>query len=294
VLLELRRVGKTWSIARTGERVVALDAITLGRRRGRVSDPARSVRLWEVDAPQIWPGWSASTGGIRFPERTGTQKLTSMVFQEYALFPWRTVAENVVFGPEVRGIRRADRDATAPAPHRSREAARVRDALPARAVGRHATAGGARARARRTTRGALFDEPLAALDAQTRRVLQDELARIWAETGKTFIYVTHSLEEAVLLGSRIVLMTGAPGPHQGGDRREPPRGPGVSRARRGRAAGAARRPPARRGEAGDGGGGVSLSLLRKAVRFFILAVWQVLVQTGNINELFLCRRRSPC
>src|SRR3989442_8541846 len=57
----------------------------------------------------------------------------------------------------------------------------------------------------------LFDEPLAALDAQTRRVLQDELARIWAETRKTFIYVTHSLEEAVLLGSRIVLMTARPG-----------------------------------------------------------------------------------
>ena len=57
----------------------------------------------------------------------------------------------------------------------------------------------------------LFDEPLAALDAQTRRVLQDELLRIWAETGKTFIYVTHSLTEAVLLGSRIVLMSASPG-----------------------------------------------------------------------------------
>jgi NitT/TauT family transport system ATP-binding protein len=57
----------------------------------------------------------------------------------------------------------------------------------------------------------LFDEPLAALDAQTRRVLQDELVRIWSETGKTFVYVTHSLEEAVLLGTRIVLMTARPG-----------------------------------------------------------------------------------
>src|SRR5439155_22519912 len=57
----------------------------------------------------------------------------------------------------------------------------------------------------------LFDEPLAALDAQTRRVLQDELLRIWGETGKTFVYVTHSLQEAVLLGSRIVPMTAHPG-----------------------------------------------------------------------------------
>jgi NitT/TauT family transport system ATP-binding protein len=57
----------------------------------------------------------------------------------------------------------------------------------------------------------LFDEPLAALDSQTRRVMQDELLRIWAETGKTFVYVTHSLQEAVLLGTRIVLMTAGPG-----------------------------------------------------------------------------------
>ena len=68
----------------------------------------------------------------------------------------------------------------------------------------------ARARAN-DTQIVLFDEPLAALDAQTRRVLQDELLRIWSETGKTFVYVTHSLQEAVLLGSRIVLMTAHPG-----------------------------------------------------------------------------------
>src|SRR2546425_6683268 len=54
-------------------------------------------------------------------------------------------------------------------------------------------------------------EPWPALDAKTRRVLQDELLRIWKETGKTFVYVTHSLQEAVLLGSRIVLMTAGPG-----------------------------------------------------------------------------------
>jgi ABC-type nitrate/sulfonate/bicarbonate transport system ATPase subunit len=57
----------------------------------------------------------------------------------------------------------------------------------------------------------LFDEPLAALDAQTRRVLQNELVRIWQATGKTFIYVTHSLNEAILLGDRVVVMTARPG-----------------------------------------------------------------------------------
>ena len=57
----------------------------------------------------------------------------------------------------------------------------------------------------------LFDEPLASLDAQTRKVLQVELVRIWQETKRTFIYVTHGLEEAVLLGDRVVLFTARPG-----------------------------------------------------------------------------------
>jgi NitT/TauT family transport system ATP-binding protein len=57
----------------------------------------------------------------------------------------------------------------------------------------------------------LFDEPLASLDAQTRKVLQIELVRIWQETKRTFIYVTHALEEAVLLGDRVVLFTARPG-----------------------------------------------------------------------------------
>ena len=152
-----------------------------------------------------------SRGAIRFPEGNGGQKLTSMVFQEYALFPWRTVAKNVVFGPEVRGVPRAQREATAQ---------RLIDLVNLRGFENrypHELSGGMRQRVALARALAndpailLFDEPLAALDAQTRRVLQDELARIWAQTRKTFVYVTHSLEEAVLLGSRIVLMTARPG-----------------------------------------------------------------------------------
>ena len=212
MLLELRALGKTWSIARTGERVVALDAITLDVVAGEFLILLGPSGCGKSTLLQILAGLEApSTGGIRFPERAGTQKLTSMVFQEYALFPWRTVAENVVFGPEVRGIRRADRDATAQ---------RLIDLVKLRGFETrypHELSGGMRQRVALARALAndpavlLFDEPLAALDAQTRRVLQDELARIWAETGKTFIYVTHSLEEAVLLGSRIVLMTARPG-----------------------------------------------------------------------------------
>jgi NitT/TauT family transport system ATP-binding protein len=212
VLLELRELGKTWAIARTGERVIALDAITLDVVAGEFLILLGPSGCGKSTLLQILAGLEEpSSGGIRFPERAGTQKLTSMVFQEYALFPWRTVAENVVFGPEVRGIRRAEREATA---------RRLIDLVKLRGFETrypHELSGGMRQRVALARALAndpavlLFDEPLAALDAQTRRVLQDELARIWAETGKTFIYVTHSLEEAVLLGSRIVLMTARPG-----------------------------------------------------------------------------------
>jgi NitT/TauT family transport system ATP-binding protein len=212
VLLELRELGKTWSIARTGERVVALDAITLDVVAGEFLILLGPSGCGKSTLLQILAGLEEpSTGDIRFPERAGTQKLTSMVFQEYALFPWRTVTENVVFGPEVRGIRKADRAAAAQ---------RLIDLVKLRGFENrypHELSGGMRQRVALARALAndpavlLFDEPLAALDAQTRRVLQDELARIWAETGKTFIYVTHSLEEAVLLGTRIVLMTARPG-----------------------------------------------------------------------------------
>ena len=212
MLLELRQLGKTWSIARTGERVVALDAITLDVAAGEFLILLGPSGCGKSTLLQILAGLEEpSTGDIRFPERAGTQKLTSMVFQEYALFPWRTVAENVVFGPEVRGIPRADRAAAAQ---------RLIDLVKLRGFENrypHELSGGMRQRVALARALAndpavlLFDEPLAALDAQTRRVLQDELARIWAETGKTFIYVTHSLEEAVLLGTRIVLMTARPG-----------------------------------------------------------------------------------
>jgi NitT/TauT family transport system ATP-binding protein len=134
-----------------------------------------------------------------------------MVFQDYALFPWRTVLGNVVFGPEVRHVARAEREVAA------RRLIELVNLTGAEHRYPHELSGGMRQRVALARALAndpqilLFDEPLAALDAQTRRVLQDELLRIWRETGKTFVYVTHSLQEAVLLGSRIVLMTASPG-----------------------------------------------------------------------------------
>ena len=216
MLLALRDVAKVWVIARTGERVSALESITLDIAPGEFLILLGPSGCGKSTLLQIIAGLEAPTSGeIRFPEPDrgagGGGKLTSMVFQDYALFPWRTVMGNIVFGPEVRRVSRAEREETA---------RRLIDLVNLKGAEHrypHELSGGMRQRVAlaralaNDPRIVLFDEPLAALDAQTRRVLQDELLRIWGETGKTFVYVTHSLQEAVLLGSRIVLMTAHPG-----------------------------------------------------------------------------------
>ncbi len=134
-----------------------------------------------------------------------------MVFQEYALFPWMTVEQNVAFGLEIKGM---DRDAIQ---------ARVSELLDKLGLADFKSrfpkdlSGGMRQRvaiARVLALNSpimLMDEPFGALDALTRRNLQDELLRIWAELNKTIIFVTHSIEEAIYLADRIVVMTYRPG-----------------------------------------------------------------------------------
>jgi NitT/TauT family transport system ATP-binding protein len=212
LLLALRDIGKDWLIRRTGERVSALQSISLDVQPGEFLIFLGPSGCGKSTLLQMIAGLEApSAGEIRFPAADGHGKLTSMVFQDYALFPWRTVLGNIVFGPEVRRVPRGEREAKA---RRLIELVNLKGAehrYP------HELSGGMRQRVALARALAndpqilLFDEPLAALDAQTRRVLQDELLRIWQETGKTFVYVTHSLQEAVLLGSRIVLMTAGPG-----------------------------------------------------------------------------------
>jgi len=152
-----------------------------------------------------------TSGEVAIHAERPDRPLTAMVFQEHALLPWRTVSDNVVFGLENRGVPRSER------------AARGREMLALVGLSRFATAyphqlsGGMKQRvgiARALANDPevlLMDEPLAALDAQTRTIMQEELLRIWAELGKTVVYVTHSIEEALLLGDRIALLSARPG-----------------------------------------------------------------------------------
>jgi NitT/TauT family transport system ATP-binding protein len=154
-----------------------------------------------------------TSGSIQANGRTvtGPGPERGMVFQEYALFPWMTVEQNIGFGLEIKGM---------PAPQIR---ARVTDLLTMLSLSDFRQrfpkdlSGGMRQRVAIARVLALdspimlMDEPFGALDALTRRNLQDELLRIWSELKKTIIFVTHSIEEAIYLADRIVVMTYRPG-----------------------------------------------------------------------------------
>jgi NitT/TauT family transport system ATP-binding protein len=134
-----------------------------------------------------------------------------MVFQEYALFPWMTVAQNIAFGLEVQKIDKAEIKLTVDQLLDLLHLGDFRDRFP------KDLSGGMRQRVAIARILALdspimlMDEPFGALDALTRRNLQDELLRIWSTTGKTILFVTHSIEESIYLADRIVVMTYRPG-----------------------------------------------------------------------------------
>jgi NitT/TauT family transport system ATP-binding protein len=155
---------------------------------------------------------SPTTGRISFewqdraePPRVG------LVFQEAGVFPWKNVLENLAFGLEMRGVSRAERNARAVDVaarlglsgflyHYPRElSVGMRQRVD---IGRAFVADAPLL---------LMDEPFGALDAQTRRVLQEELLTIWHASGKLVLFITHDIDEAVLLADRVIVMSGRPG-----------------------------------------------------------------------------------
>jgi len=134
-----------------------------------------------------------------------------MVFQEYSLFPWRTVMDNIVFGLELRGVPEAERLAQGRQYLKMVGLERFESRYP------HELSGGMKQRvaiARALVnhpRALLMDEPFGALDAQTRNTMQSELLRIWQEEKQTVVFVTHSVDEAIYLADRIVIMSARPG-----------------------------------------------------------------------------------
>jgi len=142
---------------------------------------------------------------------TGPGPERAVVFQNFALMPWATVLQNVTFPLEIKGVPRHDREATA------RRCIELVGLKGFEHVYPHALSGGMQQRAglaRALTvepKILLMDEPFGAVDAQTRHLLQEELINIWEKGHQTVVFVTHSMEEAVLLSDRVVIMEPSPG-----------------------------------------------------------------------------------
>ena len=211
-ILEAAHVTKRFDFQ--GRPIVALDDASLTIRKGEFvcligpsgcgkSTLLRMIAGFENVSDGRLDMWGKPVGGPG-PDR-------GMVFQDYGLFPWLTVARNVGFGPAARG-----RPASEVADTTRRFVdmvglARFADAYP------HQLSGGMKQRvaiARVLANEAevvLMDEPFGALDAMTRENLQRELLDIWQRTKLTVIFVTHAIEEAILLADRIVVMSPGPG-----------------------------------------------------------------------------------
>jgi NitT/TauT family transport system ATP-binding protein len=134
-----------------------------------------------------------------------------MVFQEYSLFPWKSVLDNIIFGPQMQGIKKKDALKDAEKYLKLVGLQQFRDSYP------YELSGGMKQRVAIARALAnepsvlLMDEPFGALDAQTRNILQQELLEIWQKKNITILFVTHSVDEAVFLADKIVLMSARPG-----------------------------------------------------------------------------------
>ncbi len=197
-----------------GKDVIALKDINLDIKAGEFvcllgpSGCGKSTLLNAVAGFALPSAGEISVEGKRI---TGPGPDRGMVFQEYALFPWMTVAQNIAFGLEIQKKDKAEIDLTVNQLLDLLHLNDFRDRFP------KDLSGGMRQRVAIARVLALdspimlMDEPFGALDALTRRNLQDELLRIWEKLGKTILFVTHSIEESIYLADRIVVMTYRPG-----------------------------------------------------------------------------------
>jgi NitT/TauT family transport system ATP-binding protein len=162
---------------------------------------------------RIVAGLESSTGGTMEVARdaAANRPVNAMVFQQESIFPWMSVRDNAAFGLKARGIPRAERYAAVQPILEKAGLKGFEEALP------HQLSGGMKQRVALARAFAndpeilLMDEPFAALDEQNKLILQAELLRIWEASGKTVLFVTHSIDEAILLADRVLVMSARPG-----------------------------------------------------------------------------------
>lgn len=206
----LKQLGKTFVTSRGP--VTALTDINIAIGAGEFFSIVGPSGCGKTTLLRILAGLDTASAGevdIRIP--TGNQPVNSMVFQEQSVFPWLTVADNVAYGLKLRGVPKKERYAIADKYIRMIGLSKFAASYP------HQLSGGMKQRVSVARAFAnnpeilLMDEPFGALDEQNRILLQQELLKIWELSKKTTVFITHSIDEALCLSDRILIMTAHPG-----------------------------------------------------------------------------------
>ena len=211
-ILDLRHVGKVYEL--NDQRIEALRDANLVVQKGEFVCLIGASGCGKSTLLRIIAGFEPPSSGEALmwdKPVSGPAPDRGMVFQDYGLFPWLSVRQNIGFGPASRGLPKAELRALVDRFVDMVGLTRFADAYP------HQLSGGMKQRvaiARVLANDAemvLMDEPFGALDAMTRERLQDELLDIWQRTKLTVLFVTHSIEEAIFLADRVVVMEPGPG-----------------------------------------------------------------------------------
>lgn len=212
-IIEIQHVNKSFT-QRGGSDFTALQNVSLSIQKGEFvsllgpSGCGKSTLLNLVAGLEKADAGSVTVGGKTV---TGPGPDRVVVFQEHALFPWLTVLDNVAFGLKQKGVGKAERESIAREQIKAVHLTKFADRYP------HELSGGMKQRAAIARALAmdpeilLMDEPFSALDEQTRLILHRDLEEIWMRTGKTILFVTHNIREAVTLSDRVVVMSTRPG-----------------------------------------------------------------------------------
>jgi NitT/TauT family transport system ATP-binding protein len=208
--IRVRGVTKTFE-GKLGN-VQALDPIDLTIEEGQFLCIVGPSGCGKTTLLRIIAGLEQATEGtVEFSIAHDGKPLRSVVFQEQGIFPWMSVLNNTAFGLKVRGVGKNEREKQARAYLDMLGLTPFADAYPRQ------LSGGMRQRVNIARAFAndpailLMDEPLASLDEQTKLLVQEDLLRLWDGSHKTVVYITHSLDEAIVLGDRVIVMTNRPG-----------------------------------------------------------------------------------
>ena len=213
-VIEIKELTVAYPQARSNNRLVALWQVDLVLQDGEFVTVVGPSGCGKTTLLNTVAGLLQPTSGTVLVDGqpvTGPGPERAVVFQEYALLPWRTASDNIRFGLEMQPALKADAD------DRIRRVIEMVGLTGFEKAYPHELSGGMRQRvglARALVaepKILLMDEPFAAVDAMTREVMQGELERIVAQSGKTVIFITHSIDEAILLGDRVVVATTRPG-----------------------------------------------------------------------------------